>query len=217
MLLERGTIVSRLLTIGEIFPTDRYSPGRYEGEMIVRFAPNFQRNFALLTFFSLLLAACANFPSIGSRPEMPFFGSGGSGEENVSNGERIYFLATNDRGERNSYTGGPNFGGMMMGSYLTCAACHGPEARGGVHAMHMQIMDAPDIRYSTLSGETGEHEEGEDGHTQETSEYDLEDFRMAVVERKHPDGEYLSQDMPRWQINDQDLADLFTFLKSLPE
>jgi hypothetical protein len=83
--------------------------------------------------------------------------------------------------------------------------------------MHMQIMDAPDIRYSTLSGETGEHEEGEDGHTQETSEYDLEDFRMAVVERKHPDGEYLSQDMPRWQINDQDLADLFTFLKSLPE
>lgn len=175
------------------------------------------RNFALLTLFSLLLAACTNFPMIGSRPGKPFLESEGSGDQNISNGERIYFLATNDRGERISYTGGPNFGGMMMGSYLTCAACHGPEARGGIHVMHMQVMDAPDIRYSALRGETGEHEEGEENHAGANNEYDLEDFRLAVVAGQHPDGEALSQDMPRWQISDEDSADLFAFLKSLPE
>ena len=53
---------------------------------------------------------------------------------------------------------------MMTGSFLTCASCHGPEARGGVHVMHMQTMDAPDIRYVALSSEEGEHgsEEGEE-------------------------------------------------------
>lgn len=183
----------------------------------MRFITIFQRKFVLLTLFSLLLAACANLPLIGPRSGTPLLGSGGSGDENASNGERIYFLATNDRGERISYTEGPNFGGMMMGSYLTCAACHGPEARGGVHTMQMQVMDAPDIRYSALSSETGEHQEGEDNHAGENNEYDLEDFRLAVVEGKHPDGESLSQDMPRWQMSDEDLSDLFTFLKSLPE
>ena len=34
----------------------------------------------------------------------------------------------------------------MMDGYLTCASRHGPEGRGGVHAMHMYVMKAPDIR-----------------------------------------------------------------------
>jgi hypothetical protein len=47
-------------------------------------------------------------------------------------------------------------------------------------------------------------------------EYDRDMFRQAVADGKHPDGEALSTDMPRWEINDQDLADLFEYLKSLP-
>lgn len=129
-------------------------------------------------------------------------------------GERIYFTATNEAGEAIPYRGGPNFGGMMMGTYLTCAACHGPEARGGTHWMHMEVMDAPDIRFEALMGEAGEHsgDEQPDEHT----EYTLEDFRLAVIEGKHPDGEPLSQDMPRWDMSEEDLADLFAFLKSIP-
>ena len=131
-----------------------------------------------------------------------------------TNGERIYFTATNDAGERIEYRGGPNFGGMMMGSYLTCASCHGPAARGGIHIMHMQVMEAPDIRVEALSGEAGEHS-GSDNHGG-LEEYTLEDFRQAVVDGEHPDGESLSRDMPRWRMSDQDLGDLYEFLKSLP-
>lgn len=127
----------------------------------------------------------------------------------VANGERIYFTATSDRGGPISYQGGPAFGGMMMGSYLTCAACHGPTAHGGEHIMHMTVMDAPDISIAALSSESDEHGGGH-------GEYDSETFRKAVVDGQHPDGEALSQDMPRWQISDADLADLFSFLQSLP-
>jgi cytochrome c oxidase subunit 2 len=137
----------------------------------------------------------------------------------AANGERIYFTATNESGQRFTYTGGPDFGGMMMGSYLTCASCHGPEARGGQHIMHMQTMDAPPIYGEALSGHDDEHDEGQtdsDAGHEEQGTYTLEDFRMAVVKGQHPDGEPLDQDMPRWNIDDQDLADLLAFLKSLP-
>ncbi|PIV26079.1 MAG: cytochrome C oxidase subunit II [Anaerolineae bacterium CG03_land_8_20_14_0_80_58_20] len=124
----------------------------------------------------------------------------------ASNGERIYFTATNDDGEYISYTGGSSYGGMM-GGRLACVSCHGADGRGGLHWMHMQQMDAPDIRYSALA--QGEHEGG-------IMEYDLEAFRQAVVLGRHPDGEPLGADMPRWSLDEDDLADLFEFLKTLP-
>ncbi len=135
-----------------------------------------------------------------------------------SNGERIYLSATNDRGERITYRGGPAFGGMMMGSRLACASCHGQDARGGVHTMMMQVMDAPDIRWLTLTGEVegGQQAEQkhEDEHAEVHAEYDLESFRLAVVDGQHPNGEKLSNDMPRWNIRDDDLADVAAFLSS---
>jgi len=159
---------------------------------------------------ALFLTACGVIPRLPIRSEP----AGTKNEDaGVANGERIYFTAANSRGERIPYSGGPPFGGMMMGSYLTCAACHGPEARGGTHVMHMQVMDAPDIRYAALSAEAGEHGAGE---MEEHGEYDLEDFRLAVVEGKHPDGEPLNRNMPRWQMSDENLADLFDYLKAIP-
>lgn len=81
--------------------------------------------------------------------------------------------------------------------------------------MHMQVMDAPDIRFIALSGEGDEHG-GDHAHEDEHSGYDLEDFGLAVVNGVHPDGEPLSRDMPRWQMTDHDLVDLFEYLKTLP-
>jgi hypothetical protein len=135
----------------------------------------------------------------------------------TSNGEQIYFTAINDQGQRIRYTGGPNFRGMMMGAgaYLACASCHGADGRGGIHTMHMEVMDAPDIRFSALSSEGDEHA-GDESHGDEHAGYDLDAFRLAVVEGKHPDGEALNRDMPRWRISDEDLADLFEYLKTLP-
>ena len=118
-----------------------------------------------------------------------------------SNGERIYFTATSDRGKDISYSGGPSSKGwMMMYGQLACASCHGPDARGGVHSMGMmQQMDAKDIRWKTLEGE-----------------FDTEKFRLAVEEGKDPDGTQLSIDMPRWNMSDGDIADLIDYLKTLP-
>jgi hypothetical protein len=139
-----------------------------------------------------------------------------------SNGEQIYMSATNEEGEIIGYSGGPGTSGMMMGAYLTCASCHGADGRGGVHTMHMQVMDAPDIRYSALASEAEEHNGGEEAHPPEEddhaaahAEYELADFRRAVIEGQHPDGKPLDRNMPRWEMSDQDLADLFEFIKSL--
>ncbi|GAB4473953.1 MAG: hypothetical protein Kow0088_09630 [Anaerolineales bacterium] len=133
----------------------------------------------------------------------------------VSNGERIYYTATNAQGEVIRYRGGPAFGGMMGGG-LACVSCHGPDGRGGPHSMHMWQMDAPDIRYRTLASEDEEHGNEAQESDQHGGEYDLETFRKAVVLGQHPNGEPLSADMPRWLIADDDLADLFEFLKTLP-
>ena len=139
-----------------------------------------------------------------------------------SNGERIYFTATSVRDTRITYSGRPEYDMMMGGGYLACASCHGPDARGGLHAMMgMEVMYAPDIRWDSLVGEAGEehddedegHDEGDEGHGE--GEYDLEQFRMAVVEGKHPDGELLSEDMLRWDMKDEDLEDLAEYLMSL--
>jgi hypothetical protein len=157
-----------------------------------------------LFIIALLLAACTTQPSqMGTA-----WGSGAF----ASNGERIYFTATNEQGERITYTGGPDVGYMMTGGVLTCASCHGPSGRGGLHVMHMEVMDAPDIRWSALTSEAHEGQEA-GGHA---GDYDLETFRMAVVEGKHPDGEPLETDMPRWRMSDKDLNDLLEYLKTLP-
>jgi mono/diheme cytochrome c family protein len=165
---------------------------------------------------ALLLAACAS--------RSPASGQGGTAwgvGVFDSNGERLYFTATSDRGTTITYTGGPVSGMMMGAGYLACASCHGPDGRGGVHTMMgMQTMNAPDIRWSVLSGEMeGEHggeTETEGGHGDGDSGYDFDTFRLAVVEGKHPDSTSLSSNMPRWNIGDEDLADLVDYLKTLP-
>ncbi len=143
-------------------------------------------------------------------------GSPWEAESFASNGERIYFTATNEQGEAIPYEGGPAYGGMMMQSRLACVSCHGADGRGGIHVMHMQVMDAPDIRYKALNSEVGEHENNQDGIEHFPGEYNLDAFRQAVVNGKHPDGEPLSADMPRWEISDEDLTALLEYLKLLP-
>lgn len=156
----------------------------------------------------ILLAACGMLAPMrwATGPALQY---PGESKDFSSNGERIYFTATDEQGEPIPYEGGPAFGGMMMQTWLACASCHGPDGRGGRHTMHMQVMDAPDIRYETLNS-------NEDGMEHTQSEYDLDTFRQAVVEGKHPDGEALSTDMPRWAMSDEDLEALFEYLKSLP-
>jgi hypothetical protein len=73
----------------------------------------------------------------------------------------------------------------------------------------MRVMKAPDIRYAALRTMS----ELKDRQRP----YDIDDFRTQIEQGRHPDGEAVSADMPRWQMNEADLSDLFAFLKSLPE
>lgn len=88
----------------------------------------------------------------------------------------------------------------MGNSFLTCASCHGSDGRGGEYIlMGMQTIEAPDIRWSALK-----------------DEFNDEKFRLAITEGEDPDGKkMLNRDMPRWQIGNEDLADLIGFLKTL--
>lgn len=134
-----------------------------------------------------------------------------------SNGERIYFTGTSERDGRIEYTGGVDVAGMMTGGRLSCASCHGTDARGGTHVMHMDVMDTPNIRWAALSGHGDGHDEEEEEPHGEDAGYDLDTFRMAVVEGRHPDGQTLSEEMPRWEMSQEDLADLAGYLQSFSD
>ena len=166
------------------------------------------RSIVVVLLAGLVVAACGSTNRFGTAWRDGAFGS---------NGERIYFTATSERGTEIDYSGGPTPRGMMMAGRLSCASCHGTDARGGVHAMRMRVMDAPNIRWEALSQHGGEPQEGEDetdeAHDDE-GRYDFETFRVAVTEGRHPDGELLSGDMPRWQISEADLLDLAEYLQS---
>lgn len=162
----------------------------------------------ILLISGFLLGACGSV----SPPNMPtnhMYSYPQTGKF-TSNGEQIYFTATDQSGEQISYTGGPNFGGMMMGANLTCAVCHGTNGHGGTHYIHMQAIEAPAINYNGLVEMKKEDSGGN------PTEYSLDDFRGAVVEGHDTAGDELDQTMPRWQMNDQDLADLLDFVKTLP-
>lgn len=192
----------------------------------------------ILLVVGLLLVACngdeeADVPDMmddsgtgmmgGDEASSPGRGAGTAWGDGAftSNGERIYFTGTSERSGDIDYIGGPDIGGMMMGGRLACASCHGPDARGGEHVMHMEVMDAPNIRWDALAGhgaaahEEDGHAEDEDEHGEEGDGYNPETFRRAVVEGRHPDGEPLSEEMPRWQMGEEDLRDLATYLQSL--
>jgi hypothetical protein len=212
-------------------------------------------NGLLAMMVALLLVTCSSHPHMmiaakgTDRGTETLPSSGSASPESIvvnstdrgtgafrSNGERIYFTSSSDRGTNITSTGVPSAGlmnggssggmmgngssggmmgngssggmmgngssgGMMGNGNLTCASCHGADGRGGVHTMMgMQTMKSPDIRWSTLK-----------------REFDAKKFRLAVTQGQDPDGKkQLNQDMPRWNIGNDDLADLITYLKTLP-
>lgn len=157
--------------------------------------------------FSVFLVGCGLLlPGINQRL--------GFGDRYESNGASIYYSGRTLDGEFVEYSGG-GFNGMMMNQRTACAACHGDDGSGGRHVMHMQVMDAPDIRYAALSGESEGDDHSEDAHDEGHGDYDLHTFERAVVFGEHPNGDSLSREMPRWQLSEENLEDLFEFIQTL--
>lgn len=168
-----------------------------------------RKAIVVLGVASILFAGCGVPNLLGPNRRGVAWGPGSFD----SVGEQIYFTSVNAEGERISYRGGPSTG-MMMQGYLSCASCHGPDGRGGRHVMHMEVMEAPDIRWSVLAGE--DHEEGaHDGDDGHADEYNFETFRRAVIDGEHPDGDPLSRDMPRWRMGNESMEALVDYLRTL--
>jgi hypothetical protein len=90
---------------------------------------------------------------------------------------------------------------IIANDVLSCATCHRSDGHGGEHTMlGMQTMDSPDIRWSALQAEFNDDEK----------------LRLAITQGADPDSEtLLNRNMPRWQIDHEDLDDLIGFLKTL--
>jgi cytochrome c oxidase subunit 2 len=167
------------------------------------------KRIPLIALTGLLLSACG-FVGPQNAPVNPEYNNPGQGQYS-SNGQRIYFTATDQSGQQIAYSGGPGFGGMMMGNYLTCAACHSADGHGGTQTIHMQTIDAPPIYYDALV----KMKQDDSGGTPEAGGYTLDDFRGEVVGGHDIDGTPLDPNMPRWQMSDRDLQDLLDYLKTL--
>jgi len=123
-----------------------------------------------------------------------------------SNGERIYFTGTSDSGPPiTSQTPGTH---RMRQSNMSCASCHGSDGQGGTVRIMMTTINAPDIRYSTLT--EGDHDD-DHGHPTYTDEAIIQ----AITRGVNPAGEALERAMPRWSMSDEQLQDLLDFLKTL--
>lgn len=167
-----------------------------------------------------LLVSCAGLLLTACMPAHPSGMMGGFqrgvAREFSSNGERIYFTATSQRGTSIRYDMGPSQ--MMMGGMMACASCHGPNGRGGRVQMMMTAFTAPDIRWETLTAAGHGHGQSEathDGEGMEHPPYTEETLKRAITQGVNPADEPLAWPMPRWQMSDEDLNDLVDFLKSL--
>lgn len=126
-----------------------------------------------------------------------------------SNGEQIYFAGTSRTGPPITF----EMGGMhrMGPRSMGCADCHGADGRGGQVTMMMTTIQAPDIRYPTLT--EGEHDD--DHGEEEHPPYTDDTIRNAVMNGVDPDGNSLSWVMPRWDMTDEQFNDLLSYLKTL--
>lgn len=161
----------------------------------------------LVAVFAAVLAAGGYFNRSAAGPE-GLEGYGYQRQVYPSNGARIYFTGTNQRGERIPTRGGPMWLGMHGGG---CVSCHGEDGRGGVPVM-MGAEIPPDIRYPVLTGEEHEHEGEEEG---EHPPYTDETIKRAITQGVNPAGDPLNITMPRWRLSERDLDDLLAFLKTL--
>lgn len=117
-----------------------------------------------------------------------------------SSGERIFLTGENDKGETISNSMMPSGGHMGQMMRMGCANCHKASGKGGILF--------PDGKTKSANI-TWEHLQEHDPPYTENS------LKKAITKGIEPDGEKLSNFMPRWEMSKDDLDDLIKYLKSL--
>ncbi|MDP3103319.1 MAG: cytochrome c [Candidatus Methanoperedens sp.] len=116
-----------------------------------------------------------------------------------SNGERIYFTAASSSGKPIV----PRIGTTMtsQSGLMSCSSCHHADGRGGPGNMMSGIYSSPNIRYSVLTG-------GNPPYTDDL-------IKRAIIKGVDQQGKTLESPMPVWNMSEEDLNDLMTYLKTL--
>jgi len=128
----------------------------------------------------------------------------------ASNGERIYYTGVSAKTGPIPRTGGPMW---VNHAGVGCVACHGVEGRGGVPVM-MGTAVPEDIRYPTLTAAQSP-KEGEKKEAMDHPPFTDATIKQAVTQGIDPANKPLDWTMPRWQLTDEDWADLLAYLKTL--
>lgn len=133
----------------------------------------------------------------------------------ATNGERIYYTGVGHSGPiQIEWRPAGRFGGMMSGrggagpAGVGCVACHGQDGAGAALGMMFDVQSA-DIRYESL---TRPHADETDSTVLGWTDADI---ARAIRDGMEPDGEALNPVMPRWKMDDIDMADLIGYLKEL--
>jgi ABC-type branched-subunit amino acid transport system substrate-binding protein len=95
--------------------------------------------------------------------------------------------------------------GPAPASILPCINCHGADGRG---ADDYEGIAPLDINWYALSG-AGEHQHSQRSH----AAFDERTFARAVSDGVDPNGNELDLSMPRYNVADEDMADLIAYLK----
>jgi hypothetical protein len=116
-------------------------------------------------------------------------------------GKTIYVYGTDTSGQTIPRSGVAG----MMGSTVTCAYCHGDDARGRTIQIMMSQIQTPDIRWSTLIAPPAEPGD---------VAFDPDSFFRAVTQGIDPTGSVLNTFMPRWQLTRDESDAIIEYLKT---
>jgi mono/diheme cytochrome c family protein len=142
-------------------------------------------------------------PRIAVPQSAPSLDSSGS----MSAGETLYLTGIGHVGAV-AYTGGPAW---FQRTGHGCVGCHGVDglSRSVTSVSGGQVVTG-DIRYDSLIGA---------GTVSETTAtvggWTDEDIAVAIIKGVAPDGTTLDPTMPKWQMDDTDMAAILTYLKEL--
>lgn len=129
----------------------------------------------------------------------------------ASNGERIYYTGISAKTGPIPRTGGPMW---VYHAGVGCVACHGVEGRGGVPVM-MGTALPEDIRYPTLTAAERREAGAAKKEEAERPPYTDATIKRAITRGTDSADKPVDWTMPRWQLTDDDWADLLAYLKTL--
>ena len=158
---------------------------------------------AVVLLFSLVLVGCDGGHWSDNSNNIP--------SSFTSNGERIYFTGKSESGSQvKAYgTGGhSNMHRQMHGG--GCAACHGAD-RQGMRQFPVFWKTTPALTPEALFGAEDHSDSGTSDHAHDS--YTEESLRIAITEGINPAGKPLGKEMPRWEMDKQDLDGLISYLQ----